>query len=307
MGDSPHTTFLSRAALASVLVCLAAAGCGPSTAVDPAEQIQIGWNRYRVGEYGDAAAGFESARHATPADNPLHARALYGLATTWNLRRPGEDCALASRLYRQVLDMAPGSDEAAWSLPALARIKHLPPTGQEPDLAGVRAAYQEVIDRFPDHVAGHEAFMHQQATLVASFKPEVARQVITNVEAFIQKHPDSPFQSALYSLIGTCHFILNEPEKRLAAEVKAYETFELDPTNPNQDKTGVYWGLACLADYEVGDFATARRFYRLLLEEYPTDVRVYAAKQALKRMDEIEAKFRAELAAPKPSGAGGGR
>jgi tetratricopeptide (TPR) repeat protein len=307
MGDSVRTTFLSRAALVSLVLSLAAAGCGPPAAGDPAEQIQIGWNRYRVGEFGDAIAAFEKARDATPAGRPLHVKALYGLATSWNLRRPGEDPELARRLYQQVLDLAPASDEAAWSLLALARMKHLLPVGQEPDLAEVRRAYQEVIDRFPNHVAGHEAFMHQQATLVASFKPEDARQVITNVQAFIQKHPDSQFLSPLYGLIGTCHFILNEPEERLAAELKAYDTHELDPTNPNQDNTGVYWSLACMAEYDVGDFATARRFYRLLLEEYPADIRVYAAKQSLKRMDEIEARFRAELAAPKPSAAGGGR
>jgi tetratricopeptide (TPR) repeat protein len=307
MGDSVRTTFLSRAALVSLVLSLAAAGCGPPAAGEPTEQIQIGWNRYRVGEFGDAIAAFEKARDATPADHPLRVKALYGLATSWNLRRPGEDPELARRLYQQVLDLAPPSDEAAWSLLALARMKHLLPVGQEPDLAEVRRAYQEVIDRFPNHVAGHEAFMHQQATLVASFKPEDARQVITNVQAFIQKHPDSQFLSPLYGLIGTCHFILNEPQERLAAELKAYDTHELDPTNPNQDNTGVYWSLACIAEYDVGDFATARRFYRLLLEEYPADIRVYAAKQSLKRMDEIEARFRAELAAPKPSAAGGGR
>ena len=37
--------------------------------------------------------------------------------------------------------------------------------------------------------------------------------------------------------------------------------------------------------------------YRKLLAEYPRDQKVYGAKQALKRRDEIEARIRAELQA----------
>jgi tetratricopeptide (TPR) repeat protein len=279
-------------------------GCGPQAASDPAEQVRVGWDAYRMGEWNQAVLAFEKARDATPPDSPLRAQALYGLATTWNLRRPGEDPALARQLYRQVADLWAASDEAAWSLLALARMKHVLPPGLDPDLSEVRTAYQEVIDRFPNHPAGHEAFVHQQATILSSYAPQDARQVLADVQAFIRKHGDSQFLSVLYSLMGTCYFILDEPERRLAADLSAYEVRELDPTNPNQDNTGWYWNLACEAEFEVADYATARKFYRLLLDEYPTDVRVYAAKQALKRMDEMEAKVRAGPAAPKAAAGG---
>ena len=45
----------------------------------------------------------------------------------------------------------------------------------------------------------------------------------------------------------------------------------------------------------LGDFDTARKYYRKLIEEYPTDIRMYGAKQALKRMDEVEGKIRGEM------------
>ena len=306
MGAKPGTAFLRPAALITLSLALILGGCGPQSTTDPADQIRLGWNRFRVSEFTQAAAAFEKARDGTTPDNPLHVQALYGLASTWNLRRPGDNRALAGQLYEKVVELAPKSDEAAWSLLALARMKHLPPVGQEPDLAEVRTAYQDVIDRFPSHLAGHEAFMHQQASLVASYKPEDAREVLANIEAFIRKNPGSPFLSPLYALMGQCYFVLGEPEKRLAVELESLETREIDPTNPNMDNAAVYWTLACLAEFEVADYATARKFHKLLLEEYPTDVRVYAAKQALKRMDEMEAKFRAARAAPKPAAGGGG-
>ena len=85
---------------------------------------------------------------------------------------------------------------------------------------------------------------------------------------------------------------LNMPEERLRAEEQSLETTEVDPTNPFTEFAWQYWNLATIAEFEVGDFDTARKYYRKLIEEYPTDIRLYGAKQALKRMDEVEAKIR---------------
>lgn len=49
------------------------------------------------------------------------------------------------------------------------------------------------------------------------------------------------------------------------------------------------------AEFDLGDFTLAREFYQKLIKEYPTDQRVFPAKLALKRMDETEAKIRAEI------------
>ena len=87
---------------------------------------------------------------------------------------------------------------------------------------------------------------------------------------------------------------LNIPEKRLWAEERSLETTEVDPTNPFTEFAWQYWNLATIAEFEVGDFALARHYYNLLLEKYPTDIRVYGCKQALARMDALEAKIRAE-------------
>jgi hypothetical protein len=92
------------------------------------------------------------------------------------------------------------------------------------------------------------------------------------------------------------HTTLKQPELRLRAEENALKTYEIDPTNPSAELGWFYWTVATIAEFEVGDFDTARKYYRKLLAEYPHDQMVFGAKQALKRMDDLEAKLRAEIA-----------
>jgi tetratricopeptide (TPR) repeat protein len=285
--------------------CLAlASGCKPQASADPAEAIKAGWDNYRMGEFNQAVKAFESAQAATQPGDPLYAQAVYALATTWNLRgNPDDDPARARQLYEKVLQEAPKSDEAAWSLLAMARMKQLVPADQEPDYPAVRQAYQEVIDRFPEHLAAHEAFVHQQATWLTTLRPEDAQAVVDNVDKFVAAHPKSPFLNAVYSVQSCAYGILKQGEKHLQAELNALKYRELDPTNPNMDNALTYWVIASIAEFECGDFVTARKFYRRLVDEYPAEQRVYGARVALKRMDDLEAKMRKELGLP---AAGGG-
>ena len=54
-----------------------------------------------------------------------------------------------------------------------------------------------------------------------------------------------------------------------------------------------------MAEFGAGDFGVAREYYRKLIAEYPDEQRVFLAKQELKRMDELEARLRAEAGARK--------
>ena len=93
---------------------------------------------------------------------------------------------------------------------------------------------------------------------------------------------------------------LGDQEKRLEAEINSFETTEVDPSDPFIEFAWAYWNLATIAEFEVGDFDLARHYYNLLLEKYPTDIRVYGCKQALRRMAALEASIRAEEEAPQP-------
>jgi tetratricopeptide (TPR) repeat protein len=304
-------------------MAVALGGCEEKVEKTPADLVADGWKLFRVGDYEHGVKAFEQAIQMSGSNVAIHQQALYGLATTWNLRRPDYKRDLAAKLYQEALDLAPDSDTAAWILLAQARMKHIVPPGEDSDLDAlrklhsdygpIREAYQKVIDRFPEHPAGHEAFLYQQGTYVTSLDAAEARQAIAAIEAFLAKHPTTGFASAFYVLLGNAHLTLGEYADHLASAIKALETRPIDPTNPKDDYAQPYYEVACVAEFEVGDFATARKYYQKLIDEYPVDVRGAAARAALKRMDKVEAMARAgqpfadfDAAEPQPSGEGSG-
>ncbi|MBN2308711.1 MAG: tetratricopeptide repeat protein [Candidatus Hydrogenedentes bacterium] len=285
----------------SVLGILGLAGCGGGGApAEPAALVSRGWDYYRLGEFTAAIEAFHRAELGTAEAAPEHLRALYGQAVSWHLRRPGEDLARAQDLYERVIALAPESDLAAWSLLALARMKHVVPVGQEPDYDAVRAAYREVTERFPGHLAGQEAFVHTQASLLLEESEARFREVLAATREFVATYPDSPFRSVVHEMMSHCYGELERPEEQLDARIDALEAAETDPTNPWSSKVMDYWYIAVIAEFEVGDFDTARAYYAKLIEEYPADIHKFPAEQALTRMDAVEARLRQELRGDTP-------
>ena len=280
--------------LAGVLA-LGLAACGRKTeqAGDVATLTGKGWTDYRLSEFQNAALTFEAARAHAAHGSDDWAMATYGLATTWDLRRPGEDPKRATALYREILAAAPNSPMAPWTELALARQQHLVPVGQEPDYDAVNRAYEHILAKHPGHLAAKEAFLYLQSIQLAKLEPKSTRAAIDRLLDFISREKKE-FLSPAWSLLAVGYQTLGDPEKRLEAEQNSYETTEVDPSDPYLEFGWAYWNLATLAEFEVGDFALARKYYRLLIEKYPTDIRVHGCKAALKRMDELEAQIRAE-------------
>jgi tetratricopeptide (TPR) repeat protein len=277
------------------LLAIGLSACGKKAAGggDAAALIGEGWTKYRLSEFQDAALAFESARASAERGSGEWAMATYGLATTWDLRRPGEDPKLATELYREILAAAPDGPMAPWTELALARQQHLVPVGQEPDYDAVNRAYRHIIEKYPDHLAAKEAFLYLQSIQLAKLEPKSTREAEKKLFEFAQGS-QKEFAGPAWSLLAVADTTLKEPEKRLEAEQKSFELTEVDPADPYVEFAWAYWNLATIAEFEVGDFATARKYYNLLLEKYPTDIRVYGCKQALERMDALEAKIRAE-------------
>ena len=274
-------------------VGLAACGKKVDQAGNAASLIGEGWTAYRLSEFQNATLFFESARKQADRGSDEWAMATYGLATTWNLRRPGEDPALATQLYQEILAAAPEGSMAPWTELALARQLHLVPVGQDPDYAAVNAAYQHIMEKYPGHLAAKEAFLYLQSIQLAKLEPKTSREAEKKLVEFIG-NGKLEFVSPAWSLLTVAYVTLKEQEKRLQAEQKSLELTEVDPSDPYIEFGGRYWNIATIAEFEVGDFDLARKYYNLLLEKYPTDRLGYGCKQALKRMDELEAKIRAE-------------
>jgi TolA-binding protein len=274
-----------RIVLVAVLIALIGCDDDERRQGDASAHLRAGWEYYRTAEYRPAAREFADALRAAPAGSAEHLQSLYGLATTLDLGRPDRDARRAAQLYEQIIGESPDSDLAGWSTLALARMKELVAGDETIDRPAAAAAYQRVIDRYPNHPAAEEALLHQQALLANTLRPDDARSARKALQNFIDTHPRSPWRSAFYSEIAACCAVLNDPDARLAAEIKALETRERDPGNPGADNSFAYWFIATLAEYECGDLETARKYYSKFIEEYPTDLRAYSAKLAMKRLE----------------------
>lgn len=275
------------------LLPLSLPSCAKKASVEPvSDPIAAGWNEYFLGEWDRAIAVFEAAANASPPGGDLRLKALYGLATTWNLRRPGENLEKARELYRQVIAEGPKSDMAAWCLLGLARMEHLVPVGQDPDYDKVLATYQSVMDEFPDHLAAKEAFIYYHSVLVSSLDEAQTRKALKALREYVSNPSEEFFIGPAWSLIAVSCTTLGDPEGRLEAEIRSLETTEVDPTNPFTEFSWQYWNIATIAEFEVGDFETARTYYRKLIAEYPQDIKIYGARQALERMGRLEEKLR---------------
>ncbi|MEI8063858.1 MAG: tetratricopeptide repeat protein [Verrucomicrobiota bacterium] len=241
-----------------------------------ADLLRAGWEQFRQAEFNLAVKTFERGVAQTATNPTWQAQELYGLATTWALRRPGEDPVKAVELYRRAIAVAPESDAAAWSLLAIARLQH---------------TYQAVIDKFPAHPAGTEAFLFQQAAILAAPQPATAKTATAALVDFLKTHPQSPYRYAAWKLLAHGYQILGEHEQRLAALLETLRAVETDASAPI-DQAGDYWSIATLAEFDCGNFAVAREYYRKLIAEYPTDQRRFLANRELQHMDEVEARLR---------------
>lgn len=290
-----NRTIQAARRLVAGVFALGLCACGPKAEKtgDAATLIGEGWTAYRLSEFQDAELAFEAARARAERGADEWAMATYGLATTWDLRRPGEDPKKATGLYQEILDAAPGSPMIPWTELALARQQHLVPVGKDPDYPAVNQAYRHIMEKFPGHLAAKEAFLYLQSIELAKLDPKTSRATEKRLLDFIA-NGEPEFLSPAWSLLTVAYVTLGDQEKRLQAELKSLELTEVDPSDPYIEFGGRYWNIATIAEFEVGDFDLARKYYNLLLEEYPTDRLGYGCKQALRRMDELEARLRAE-------------
>ncbi|MBI4975954.1 MAG: tetratricopeptide repeat protein [Spirochaetes bacterium] len=270
--------------------------------VNEVEQtLAQGLRTYILSDYKGAMRNFEAVINGTPAGNDAsadaamrsaHCRALFGMGLVWNfLDNP--DRKKAAEYYRLAADQGGRTDEAAWALLALARLKHVVGINEEPDFPAIRAAYQNVIDAFPVHPAAEEAIIYQQETYLVSWKKDdaiIAEKALVN---YVKNYPDPHHLRLAYTCLGFVYKMLDNPQKRMEVSLAHLKLIEGDVVNPiNKDLSPAIWQIADIAEWGLGDFVTARNYYNRLIREYPLDMRVFAAKIALKRMDEMEGKKR---------------
>ncbi|HEY5742958.1 MAG TPA: tetratricopeptide repeat protein [Terrimicrobiaceae bacterium] len=267
--------------------------CGPQKmTTSPEEAILEGWKEYRLSEFNLALKRFESVRVSQPAGSKYYLQALYGEGSCWNHRRDGRDIAKAIAAYRAVIEEGPQSPLAPWCALDIVRTRHLAPADQSIDYPRLIQDYADVYARYPETPAGEEAFLYETNLSLPSADSANARRILESVEKFLTSHPNTPFLSQFYTAIAESYRRLDEPDLRIQYMIKALAAREVDPISPVDDRSTAYWTIAYASEFEAGNFALAREYYRRLIDEYPHDIRVFGARKALRRMTVVETTLR---------------
>ena len=266
--------------------------CEPRTVSSPDQQIRDGWAQYRLGEFNSAIRIFQSVRESQPSESEYHLQALYGEASCWNHRRDGRNIARAVDGYREVIEKAPQHPLAAWCDLDIVRTRHLAPADQPIDYEGLIRDYAAVYQRYPLTPAGEEAFLYESSLSVPGADPGQAARILDSVTAFLSTHPKTPFLSQFYGIIAECYRKMDDQDRRIEYMIKALGAREVDPSSLIDDRSTAYWNIAYAAEFDAGNFALAREYYRRLMNEYPQDIRIFGVRRALERMEAIEAALR---------------
>ena len=276
-----------------LLLLLLFHACGhKGTVATPDEQIREAWKQFRLSEFNDALRIFQSVENSQQPGSEAHLQSLYGEASCWNHRRDGRDIAKAVAAYRAVVEEAPQNPLAAWCSLDIVRTRHLAPADQPIDYERLVRDYADVYRSYPETPAGEEAFLYESSLSLPAADAKRASKILGKVREFLSSHPKTPFLSQFYSIIAECYRKTEEQDQRIEYLIKALEARPVDPASPNDDRSTVYWNIAYAAEFEAGNFAVAREYYRRLMNEYPQDVRIFGVRKALERMDAVEAALR---------------
>lgn len=283
------------------------AGCSkPENPTPPAERVAQAWEAFRQTEYDEATKRFQSIQSETSKESDRHIEALYGEAACAHHRQSERDLNRAFTLYERIQKQHPRSSWAAWAALAAIRARHLAPSDMPIPSEALSRDYARLYQEHPDTPAGEEAFLYHSrmtASLGTRSDAETLRQEITD---FLNRHPRTAYEPLLETLLAECHHLLGREDDRIAAMERSIAAFERDPTVPFYELSSAYWNIAYAAEFEAGNFPVARKYYGLFLKEFPNEDRAFGCRQALARMDRVEAALRegrppeAEwLAAPK--------
>jgi len=150
----------------------------------------------------------------------------------------------------------------------------------EKELAEVRKEYQRVMDEFPKTLAAEEAAICYGESMVELLAEERVKDGIEYLKKWVAEHPGSIYLGLAYGQMANAYEMLGQPKEQLQAMISA------DASNKDEfaDRTWYYFRIANVAERLAGAPEVAKTYYKLFLQKYPTDYRIFWCKRALKRL-----------------------
>jgi tetratricopeptide (TPR) repeat protein len=246
--------------------------------------LQVAGEKLAIHDFGNAEKDFRSALEAWPEEAPGRERALYGLALCLWHRTPGTPALNreARELLARVARDFPGSEVAPLAQRSLARLLEVHDfPGDVMDLAAARAAYQDVIRRWPDHPAAAQAGLHLAGAYLREVTdPAAVAEGLRLLRAWIEAHPGHDLAPVAWEYLGSASDLVAHDS---AAALEAYRAADaLGFVVPSRASV-TRWRMAQLAE-ECGRNEVAVDCYRKVIQLTPRGGRAHDAQKALRRL-----------------------
>ncbi len=270
------------------------AGCSAgSKGQNPRDLLNEAWQEYRLSDFDRADATFLRAQSASSEGQPEYMESLLGQASIWNTRQDDRESARADALYAKIEQLDPHGPMGAWASLDRVRVEHLRRADETLDYRALARSYRQVRESYPGSAAGDEGYLQALALEEINASPSQERSLLKEYQTFLAQHPQSVYRGPIHAAMGRLLGKLGQPQEKLAELISSLEFREIDKGNPNELLVWNYWEIAVTAEFDAGNFAVARDYYRKIIQEYPSDLLVFRCQQALKRMDFVEGELRA--------------
>ena len=270
-----------RPALAVLLLVAQISVCAGEVT---APSLQAAGEKLAIHDFIQAEKDFRSALATWPEAAPGRERALYGLALCLWHRTPATP--LLNREARELLAGLvrdyPESEVAPLAQRSLARLLEVNDfPGDVIDRAAARAAYQDVIQRWPEHPAAAQAGLHLAGAYLREVTDPVAvAEGLRLLRVWIAAHPGHELAPVAWEYLGSASDLLAHDS---AAALEAYRAAEaLGFVVPSRASV-TRWRMAQLAE-QAGQNDVAVDCYRKVIQLTPRGGRAHDAQKALRRL-----------------------
>ena len=251
---------LFRATL-SVCTAFLLLGAGAAHGENTSVENQA-WKQLSMLQFSEALKTFE-------ADNTPEARLGEALALFNHQPRIEEKLVKAKGILEALQKENPSSESGLAAGYYLARYEQI--HAQNPSPAAALARYKELFERSPESDYGQMAIVGYTTVAVLDSKlADADRPSLESVQALEAKLTQSWSKRQFHTVFGNYYLrVINDPNLALPHLVAAAEP---EPPTRRSTKAHLYVMVGETAR-EVGDKATARRFYQKFLDEFPVEVR----------------------------------
>jgi tetratricopeptide (TPR) repeat protein len=261
--------------LSFLLVLASVSFVVPSFAKDG---LSDGWREYDYQNFDGAERIFKEVLNdrATPADQALQAR--IGVAMVVHYRMPGGDPARALPLYRAVLDSLPPQHPARPNL--LLLIGRAYAQMKKPMNDSARVYFEKILAEYPGTIESDEAALEKAYILSLVQAERDFRAAMRFLEEYCAASPNNTLASTMHYFCARLSMSLADFPLARAHLIIADSLGVVNIRN----RPVVIYQIAFISDKKLNDPATARKYYRKLIEKYATDGRVFYSQMRLKEL-----------------------